>query len=576
MGLRTMSGVTAVIDDDTDAIGDGAGPADETRGDVLGRDVLGRRLPPLRDRMYPPMPRDFDGGWIATLLITAFAGFIRFWHLSTPVKFIFDETYYAKDAYSLLKFGYARQFVDAPRKDEANLRILAGNLDVFKDTPSLTVHPEVGKWMIAAGEKMFGMTPFGWRFMPALFGTLTILVLIRLVRRMTRSTLIGCIAGLLLAVDGLHFVMSRTALLDVFLAFWLVCGVYFLVVDRDWSRRRLAAAADADPADSGVRRSVGRLLLFRPWRIVAGICFGLALGVKWNGVWAVAGFGLLVFAWDVGARRAIGVRGAFWKSVFVDGVPAFVSIVLVAVATYFATWTGWLIHDGSYGHDYASKNPAHGVMRVVPDDFRSLLHYHEDVLDFHTGDYIEHATHPYQSQPGGWPIIARPIGFDAVNDIKPGTGGCTAPAGTNCLSVISALGTPLLWWGGAIALLVSLVFWIGRRDWRFGIPLVGFVTGWVPWFFFAKRPIFFFYAVAMVPFTVIALALVLGQIIGLTSATKRHTEPITTTRRLVGTAIAGAFVILVVLNFAYIWPILTDKVIPQPAWLSRMWFKTWI
>src|SRR6266545_5836969 len=290
-----MSGVTAVIDDDTDATGDGAGPADEARGDVLGRDVLGRRLPPLRDRMYPPMPKEFDAGWIATLAITAFAGFIRFWHLSTPVKFVFDETYYAKDAYSLLKFGYARQFVDGPRKDEANLRILAGNLDVFKDTPSLTVHPEVGKWMIAVGEKLFGMNTFGWRFMSALVGTLTILVLIRLVRRMTRSTLIGCVAGLLLAVDGLHFVMSRTALLDVFLAFWLVCGVYFLVVDRDWSRRRLAAAADADPADSGVRRSVGRLLLFRPWRIVAGICFGLALGVKWNGVWAVAGFGLLVF-----------------------------------------------------------------------------------------------------------------------------------------------------------------------------------------------------------------------------------------------------------------------------------------
>jgi dolichyl-phosphate-mannose--protein O-mannosyl transferase len=40
--------------------------------------------------------------------------------------------------------------------------------------------------------------------------------------------------------------------------------------------------------------------------------------------------------------------------------------------------------------------------------------------------------------------------------------------------------------------------------------------------------------------------------------------------------VVGAFVVLVVLNFAYIWPILTDKVLPHPAWLSRMWFKSWI
>jgi dolichyl-phosphate-mannose-protein mannosyltransferase len=38
----------------------------------------------------------------------------------------------------------------------------------------------------------------------------------------------------------------------------------------------------------------------------------------------------------------------------------------------------------------------------------------------------------------------------------------------------------------------------------------------------------------------------------------------------------GAFVVLVVLNFAYIWPILTDEVLPHSAWLSRMWFKSWI
>ncbi|MEV0797925.1 phospholipid carrier-dependent glycosyltransferase [Kribbella sp. NPDC050281] len=560
-----MAGVTAVIEDGT------ARRADAAAGrETLGRDVLGRRLPPLKERLYPPMPRDFEGGWIATLAITALAAFIRFWHLGDPAKFVFDETYYAKDAFSLLKFGYARQFIDQP-EGAADKAILAGNLDVFKDTPSLTVHPEVGKWMIAAGEQLFGMNTFGWRFMPALFGALTVLLVIRTVRRMTRSTLIGSIAGILLAVDGLHFVMSRVALLDIFLAFWLVAAVSCLVADRDWTRRRHAKSLDTPVAD-GERRGLGRWLLFRPWRILAGVCFGLALGTKWSAVWVLAGFGILVFAWDYGARRALGVRLAFLKSVLVDGIPAFISIVLVAGVTYLATWTGWLLHDNAYDHDYASKNPATGVMKIVPDDFRSLLHYHEEVLAFHTGDYIKNATHPYASNPAGWPIIARPIGFDAVNDIKPGTPGCNPPAGQNCLSVISALGTPILWWGGALALIAALVLWIGSRDWRFGIPIVGYVTCWVPWFAFDDRPIFFFYAVTMIPFTVMALALVLGKILGPARSAFGNATP----RRLIGSAVVGAFVVLVVLNFAYIWPILTDKVLPHSDWLSRMWFKSWI
>jgi dolichyl-phosphate-mannose-protein mannosyltransferase len=560
-----MAGVAAVIEDGT------ARRSDVAEGqDTLGRDVLGRRLPPLKERLYPSMPKDFDGGWIATLAITALAAVLRFWHLGNPVKFVFDETYYAKDAYSLLKFGYARQFIDQP-EGAADKAILAGNLDVFKDTPSLTVHPEVGKWMIAAGEKLFGMDTFGWRFMPALFGTLTVLLVIRVVRRMSRSTLIGCVAGLLLAVDGLHFVMSRVALLDIFLAFWLVAAISCLICDRDWTRRRHADSLGTPVAD-GSRSTIGRWLLIRPWRIAAGVCFGLALGTKWSAVWVLAGFGILVFAWDYGARRALGVRRAFVKSALVDGVPAFVSIVLVAGVTYVATWTGWLLHDNAYDHNWAADHPATGVMKVVPDDFRSLLYYHKEVFAFHTGDYIKHATHPYASNPAGWPIIARPIGFDAVNDIKPGTPGCNPPAGQNCLQVISALGTPILWWGGALALIAALVLWIGTRDWRFGVPIVGYVTCWVPWFAFDDRPIFFFYAVTMIPFTVMALALVLGKILGPARTAFGTASP----RRLIGSAIVGAFVVLVVLNFAYIWPILTDKVLPHADWLNRMWFKSWI
>ena len=253
------------------------------------------RVPPLTDRL---------AGWLVTLAVTAIAFVLRVAHLGRPNALIFDETYYAKDAYSLLRFGYERSW-----PEDANARILAGNPDVMNNASSFIVHPQLGKWLIAAGEHFFGMTSVGWRVGPLIVGTLLVLVLTRLVRRVSRSTLIGGIAGLLLAFDGLAYVMSRVALLDIFLAFFVVAAVACLAADRDWFRNRLADHLENhDQADLGGR--FGPALIVRPWRIAAGLCFGLALGSKWNALYVLAAFALLSLAWDVGARRLAGAGSA--------------------------------------------------------------------------------------------------------------------------------------------------------------------------------------------------------------------------------------------------------------------------
>ena len=153
---------------------------------------------------------------------------------------VFDEVYYAKDGWSLWKFGYARDWQDKAAEAIADGRY---SPDLIKETPSMVVHPEVGKWLIGAGEQLFGLDSFGWRFASAVVGTLMVLVMVRLARRLTRSNLLGGVAGLLLAVDGLHFVLSRLALLDIFVAFFLLAAVSCLVADRDWGRARLARLA---------------------------------------------------------------------------------------------------------------------------------------------------------------------------------------------------------------------------------------------------------------------------------------------------------------------------------------------
>jgi dolichyl-phosphate-mannose--protein O-mannosyl transferase len=161
--------------------------------------------------------------------------------------------------------------------------------------------------------------------------------------------------------------------------------------------------------------------------------------------------------------------------------------------------------------------------------------------------------------------MVRPIGIDAINGITPGTDGC--PVTTDgCLRVISGAGTPVLWWMAVIALVVGLIWWIGGRDWRFGVPIIAAMSTYIPWLAPTGRSLFFFYAITIIPFTVTLLAMVMGLILGPADGPKRFR----------GAVIVGALVALVVLNFAYIYPILTDGLLTRAEYYARMWLQSWI
>jgi dolichyl-phosphate-mannose-protein mannosyltransferase len=521
-----------------------------------------RRPPSLREWLAPPIPGSALWGWLGPLLVTAFAGFLRFDRLSSPHAVVFDETYYAKDSLAILKFGWEHNTV----KDADKLLLADQHANIWASGPSFVAHPPAGKLMIAIGEWMFGATPFGWRFMPALIGTLSVLILCRLGRRMTGSTLLGCAAGLLLAVDGLAFVTSRAALLDVFVMFWILAAFACLVVDRDKSRRRLAEAVEAEK-----RSSVLGPFVMHWWRIPAGLCLGMALATKWTGIYYIAAFGVMVLLWDFGARRAARVQRPFAGALVLEAGPAFVQLVGVAVVTYIATWSGWIFKSGGWGRGDVAGFPLWRPFEAMPD----LWKYHKEMWQFHTG---LDAKHPYQSWPWDWPVLARPVAF-FYNEPKTGCGG------VRCSREILGIGTPALWWGALVALIVCIGIWAVARDWRAGAVLLGFLAGWLPWFYYAfgDRTMFIFYATPMIPFMCLAIVLTLGYLIGPApgpSPAKHLAAPASATligsRRVVGAAAAGAFMLVVLVNFAYFYPILAAKVITYDQWHDRIWFNSWI
>ncbi|MFF8789276.1 dolichyl-phosphate-mannose--protein mannosyltransferase [Streptomyces sp. NPDC015125] len=517
-------------------------------------------------------------GWGGPLLVALFAGLIRFWHLSGPRAVVFDETYYAKDAWALFKLGYEGVWPDGKVADP---QILAHPQAVpLSHDPAYVVHPPLGKWVIGLGEWAFGLNPFGWRFMVALLGTLSVLMLCRIGRLLFRSTALGCLAGGLLAVDGLHYVMSRTALLDLVVSFFVVAAFGCLLLDRDWSRARLAAALPVGEDGTAVpdqligdRTGMGR----RPWRIAAGVCLGLACATKWNGLYFLAAFGLMSVLWDIGSRRAAGAHRPCLSALRKDAGWAFLALVPTAITTYLLSWTGWFASRNGYGRNWAAHrkglSPGHfslpGLrfdvpqldLTWVPASLRSLWHYQVQVYEFHVNLT---AQHRYQSDPWSWPVLGRPVLYYRESPTY-GQDGCRAADG--CIREVLGIGTPLLWWAACFALLYLLYRWGLRRDWRAGAVLCAVAAGYLPWFLYQERTIFLFYAVVFVPFLCLAAAMMVGAILGPPGADVR--------RRRWGAVGAVTLVLLIIWNFIYFFPLYTGQTLPRDAWQARMWLDTW-
>ncbi|MFD8755500.1 dolichyl-phosphate-mannose--protein mannosyltransferase [Kitasatospora sp. NPDC059577] len=532
--------------------------------------------PPVAPAPVDPAPASRGGpvrwaadrsGWLGPIGVALFAGLLRFWNLGYPNAFVFDETYYPKDAWSLLRQGY-----EGTWPDHANADILAVPQSVpLTSAPEFIAHPPLGKWVMAIGEQLFGLHPFGWRFMTALLGTVTVLMLARIGRRLFGSTLIGCTAALLMSVDGLQLVMSRVGLLDGIQMFFVLGSFGALLIDRDHARARLAAVAgtggDADRVGLG----------WRPWRIAAGVLIGAACAVKWNGAPILAAFGVLTVLWDQAGRRGAGARRPWRSMLRLDAGPALLAMVGSALVVYVGAWGGWLLgggNGGGYDRHWAdgraglSPDSFLGVplpqvsMSWVPAPLRSLWHYHSQMYDFNTG---LSTPHTYQSNPFAWLVDGRPVSM-YWEQVPVGSRGCTSSGG--CAAQILGLGTPFLWWAACFALIYLLWRWFFRRDWRSGAVLCAVAGIYLPWFRYQERTIFSFYMVVLVPFLCLAVAQMLGAMLGPPGCSRE--------RRRIGAIGAGAVVLAIVGCFAFFYPLYTAEVIPMSSWQDRMWFTSWI
>ena len=361
---------------------------------------------------------------IAPILIALVSFFLRIFHLGDIKTFIFDEVYYVDGARDLLKFG----------------------VEVTGNNPEFVVHPPIGKWLIALGIQLFGDSAFGWRFTTAVAGSVMILLIALIAHRLFRNPLLTGLASALMAVDGLALVHSRTALLDNFLALFILTATYFFIRRQYW------------------------------WTAIA---LGIALGIKWSAIYFILVFGVIAL------YRAFTHHTG--KALIRPTLERIGQFVLLPTGIYLISWIGWFNSQRGWARDYSANV------------LTSFVHYHQQILNFHTSLTEKHT---YQANPWSWLIMGRPTSF-----FYQSPKGCGADS---CSQEILALGTPLLWWSATIALSVVVGLWLRaalmrRIEPALTIIVAGMTAGYLPWFFYQSRTVFTFYAIVFQPFLILAL-----------------------------------------------------------------------
>lgn len=326
--------------------------------------------------------------------------------------YVHDECYQAFTAHR-----YARG--DRNAWDPRASREALERFDTSDLRPGATyewVHPPTAKLVMAGLIAVFGFSPPVFRAGSVVFGALLLLGVGLLAYRM-RGPRHALVATSLLACDGMVFVLSRTAMNDIYVTAALCFACY--AVYRFWIEGRER----------------------HRWLVASGALFGLALSIKWSAAALATGFAAITLGRIVhegwtghhpgpALARALGC----WVASFLVALPA---VYLLSYVPYFAAGYGW-------------------------DD---LVVLHREMSYYHS--HLR-AVHPQSSPWYSWPWLGKPVWLFVHRTPQE-------------VRSIHALGNPLLWWSFVPALIYVGVRYGRRRVPADGLILCGFLGVWLPW-----------------------------------------------------------------------------------------------
>ncbi len=304
-------------------------------------------------------------------------------------------------------------------------------------------HPPLGKLILSLGILMFGMTPFGWRFMGVLLGVLMVPLFYLFLKNIFGKRNIAVCGTILLATEFMHLTQTRIATIDTY-------GVFFILLSYLFFYRWLTASATPNKKGK-TSQGYGQLAL-------SGIFWGVGCACKWTVIYAGAGLAVLylihlvlrIRSWD---KDEQGRRAGLGKWLAATLGVSVLCFVAVPVYIYTLSYIPYALASGKSLWEEMWRNQI------------DMFTYHNQV----------HSYHPYASRWYQWLVDGRPILY-YYKDL-----------GGGMVEKFAAFTNPLTTWLGAFAMVTCLGRCL-RRVWAkltlvwgvgFGCCLVCWLVGHV-------------------------------------------------------------------------------------------------
>jgi len=382
-------------------------------------------------------------------------------------------------------------------------------------------HPPLGKVIQSWGIRVFGMTPFGWRFAGTLVGVIMIIPMYFLARELFSGRRgLAFVAAGLFTFDFMHFAQTRLATIDTYVTFFVILMYLFMYMYYKTPYKEASFRKDM------------------LWLFLSGLSMGLAIASKWQGLYAAAGLAVLWLI--VMMRRYLEYRELSanseidHKNVWSFNLQTLATIglcvlffVVVPVSVYVLSYIDYL------------RTPGMAGITSIIDNQVNMFNYHAGIDQ----------PHPFSAYWWEWPLNLRPM-FMYLRWDSPGIA-----------EGISSFGNPIVWWGGLIGMFYAVyrLFDTRRSCSVAAFLVIGFMAQFAPWIF-VTRTTYIYHYFPSVPFITLALAYMLGEVFD--------------TRKLpyVKYTVLGVAVVL----FAMFYPVLSG--LPVNTWYVDTflrWLSTW-
>lgn len=391
--------------------------------------------------------------------------------------------------------------------------------------PYESTHPPLGKLIISCGIMIFGMNPFGWRFMGVLFGILMLPVFYHLLKRLFGSTFLCGAATILFAFDFMHFTQTRIATIDTYAVFFMLLMVDAMIV-----------FIQKDIMKSGIRQLILPLA-------VSGVFMGIGVASKWTVAYAAIGLAALFFGKLFVTYRAQNQTD---------------KIKFKRLALKLCLWCILLFIFIPFALYFCAFLPMTTLPQNISRVWSSFTGYQTGMFNYHSTLV---ATHPFSSPWYEWPLDIKSIWYFGNQNVD----------GMGSASTIVCLGNPILWWSGLIALIGNFAVLAKERTQTSAVIAIGFLAAYLPWVLVPRLTFIYHYFTA-VPFIIMALAYIFLKL-------GRNSRPIFGSGVL--SAVTGwhilvsGFVLLNIILFIVFYPVISGAASSYDYLKGLEWLPGW-